>query len=377
MLIRSLLFLTFVGVLVGVLWRSQNAQTPYVVSGFIEADEIRVGSRVGGRVVRVNAIEGKAVQRGELLVELDGFDLQARLAETAAKLKQTEARLALLRAGARAEEIAQAKALVDQRQAILEQLQHGPRQQEIEAATAELELARSERELAQKTFERAESLVQQGATSREDFDRSATEVRVAQSQVAVKQEALALLQEGTRKEEIEQAKSSLEAAVQAWKLTQAGSRAEEIAEAEATVEAAGAAKQAIEAQLDELNIVSPDDLVVEAVDLQPGDMVASNAPVLTLIDYRSLWVRAYVPENRLDLRLNDHVPITVDSFPGEKFEGVITFVANQAEFTPRNVQTPEERSKQVFRMKVTVNDAQRRLRPGMSADVWLDEVSDE
>jgi multidrug resistance efflux pump len=107
--------------------------------------------------------------------------------------------------------------------------------------------------------------------------------------------------------------------------------------------------------------------------LQPGDLVFANAPAVSLIDMQRVWVRAYVPEDRLDLALGDRLPVTVDSYPGKRFTGEITFISRQAEFTPSNVQTPEERSKQVFRVKVTLVDGLDQLRPGMAADVWLEE----
>jgi multidrug resistance efflux pump len=113
---------------------------------------------------------------------------------------------------------------------------------------------------------------------------------------------------------------------------------------------------------------------VEALELRPGDLTAPGAPVLSLRDTSRMWVRAYVPENRLDIRLHQEMTVTVDSFPGQPFRGAVTFIAPEAEFTPANVQTPEERSKQVFRIKVTLREGLEQLRPGMAADVWLGAV---
>ncbi|MCC6581483.1 MAG: HlyD family efflux transporter periplasmic adaptor subunit [Phycisphaeraceae bacterium] len=119
----------------------------------------------------------------------------------------------------------------------------------------------------------------------------------------------------------------------------------------------------------------PRDGMIEAVDLEPGDLVGPNAPVLTMIDPKHLWVRAYVPENRLNLAVDHIIPVSVDSFPGRRFTGRVVFVARQGEFTPGNVQTPEERSKQVFRIKVELEEGQDVLRAGMAADLWLDDAS--
>jgi multidrug resistance efflux pump len=176
---------------------------------------------------------------------------------------------------------------------------------------------------------------------------------------------------GTRTEDIAAARAELAEAEQAWRLMENGFRAEDIDQAKAGVDAAQAALEVLHAMRAELEIKSPVKGVVEATDLQPGDLVAANAPVLSIIDTHQLWVRAYVPENRLGLQIGQKLRVTVDSFPREIFEGTLIFVSRQAEFTPSNVQTPEERSKQVFRIKVQVSD-HNRLRPGMAADVWLD-----
>ena len=115
---------------------------------------------------------------------------------------------------------------------------------------------------------------------------------------------------------------------------------------------------------------------VEAIDLHPGDLVPANAPAVALLDVSHLWVRAYVPESRLgEVRLGQQVPIRADAFPDKRFKAKLTFIAQDAEFTPRNVQTPEERSKLVSRIKVTLEEGLDELRPGTIADVLLGEAS--
>ena len=110
------------------------------------------------------------------------------------------------------------------------------------------------------------------------------------------------------------------------------------------------------------------------MDLQPGDFAGANAPVMSIMDTNNLWIRAYVPESLLHLKEGQILRISVSSYPDRSFEGKVTFISRQAEFTPSNVQTPEERSKQVFRIKVTLTTGQELLRPGMTADVWLPEA---
>ena len=129
-------------------------------------------------------------------------------------------------------------------------------------------------------------------------------------------------------------------------------------------------------QKKELVISSPVDGVIEALDLQTGDLVPAGAPVLSVMDDRQMWVRAYVPQNRVGMQVGQSLRVTVDSFPDETFPAEVVFISRQGEFTPSNVQTLQERSKQVFRIKVDLPKGITKLRPGMTADVWLDPASE-
>jgi multidrug resistance efflux pump len=213
---------------------------------------------------------------------------------------------------------------------------------------------------------------QQGAASIDELDEATNALRSAQADQDVRRQDLDLLREGTRPEDIALAEAELAEAEQQYALHRAGSRPEDVALAKALVGAAEAGLAAIEQQMDELIVTAPVAGVVEAIELEPGDLVAAGAPVTSLLDLSALRARAYVPENRLDLKIGQAVSVTVDSFPGRRFAARITFVARQAEFTPGNVQTPEERSKQVFRIEATLDEGLDVLRAGMAADVWLE-----
>ena len=286
--------------LAALVW-SQYRKTPFFVSGFIESHQIRVGSRIGGRVAQVQAVEGQTVHKGEPLLQLEPYDLRERLVEARATLAAQQAVLDKLKAGSRKEDIDQARAARDRAQVVLAKLIAGARPLEI---------------------------------------------RVQDARLAEAQATLALLE--------------------------AGSRPEDIAQADANVASAQAAVAVIEEQMTELTVSAPVDSSVEAVDLRPGDLIAPNAPVISLADPSELWVRAFMPENRLDLQLGQKVSVRVDSFPGRRYAGHISYIARTAEFTPSNVQTPEERSKQVFRIKVVLDEGRDVLRAGMSADVYLE-----
>lgn len=320
LIILSLIVLTLLGLLV----YSQRRTEPAKVSGFVEADEIRVGSRVGGRVKAVHVREGQAVKVGDPLIEFEPYDLREKLAQADARLAKSAATLDRLRAGARAQEIA--------------------------IAEAEVRLAEARLDLAQLTLKRVEPAVRQGASSADELDRAQEEVKAAEAMLASKHQGLALLREGTRKEDI--------------------------AAAEAQVREDESSAAALRRQIEELMVVAPVEGVVEAIELQPGDLVAANAPALSILDRGTLRIRAYVPENRLNLKVDQPVTVTADSFAGRTFAARIAFISRQAEFMPGNVQTPEERSKQVFRIRAALEgEARELLLPGMPVDLWLDPVA--
>ncbi|MEW4456066.1 efflux RND transporter periplasmic adaptor subunit [Bremerella sp. JC817] len=363
-------------VLGGLVAYSKFVPPPNVVSGFLEADEIRIGSRVGGRVKQVLVEEGDTVATGQLLVELEPFDLLQREQEAIETLAQREAEYQRLKTGFRVEEIAQAEAKYHQALANYDKLKTGPRPQEIEAARGRKEVAAAELLLAKENFARRNRLYENNTISREEFDAATKELESAQSQVEVRGQELSLLEAGTREEEIRQAEGQMAEAKAAWELAKNGYRAEDIAQAKAARDAAKASVEVIREQKKELNITSPVNGFVEALDLQPGDLVGASAPVMSILDQENLWVRCYVPQNQRAIQVGDKLAVNVDGIPGEEHIGEVVYVARQAEFTPSNVQTLEDRSKLVFRVKVELDEKVGRLRPGMTVDVSLDPLKD-
>ncbi len=376
MIKRITILVMVVACLAALIFYSQlRPELPHV-SGIIEADEIRLGSRVGGRVAKVYVEEGQTIEQDELLIELEPFDLVERENEAARALAAREADYQRLANGLRPEEVAQAKARHDQLKARLDLLEAGPREQEIEASRARLRVAEAELKLARQLYDRHAELVQRNAISTEEFERSSEEFEAAQAMLVVRQQELRILEVGAREEEKREARAAVEEAQQAWQMAAQGFRQEEIDQAQAARDAAQAALDAIRRQKEELLITSPLAGRVDALDLQPGDMVAAGAPVLSIVDDQHLWVRAYVPQNRVGMQIGQQLRVTVDSLPQRSFLGTVSYISRQAEFTPSNVQTPEERSKLVFRVKVTLEDTGPGLRPGMTADVWLDAVGE-
>ncbi|TWT98489.1 HlyD family secretion protein [Stieleria varia] len=364
--------------LLGLIAYSKWNPPPQRASGLVQADEIRLGSRVGGRVARVHVQEGEEVSSGTVLIELEPYDLLEREKQLELELAVRQAEYERFQVGFRAEEIAQAQAKLAQLQARLDLLKAGPREQEVKAAQGRVDVAQAERKLAEEGFQRMSKLAKSNATSLQELDKARESLEAAKAAFSVRQQELELLEAGTREEELREAAARVEEASQAVALMQNGYRREEIQQAKASRDAAKAALDAIGKQTAELVIKSPANGTIEALDLQPGDMVPPNAPVVSLLDRTQFWIRAYVPQNQPRLQIGQSVPISIDGYPDEVFVGTITFIARHAEFTPSNVQTPEERSKQVCRIKVALNDDdEQRLRPGMMVDLWLDQLGDE
>ena len=353
-------------------WRGNHSAKSLVISGIIEADDIHVGSKITGRVLKVVAKEGQTVKAGEILVLLEPEELDAALAEAQAILRQATAKLALLSAGYRQEEIDQAEAAVKQAQAELSQLISGPRQQEIDQAAAEWKGAMAQATNAQRFSRRVEDLSKRELIAKQDYEDAAAKADEAEQKMKAARERYDLLLAGTRKEEVEQGRQRLAQANAKLRQLRSGFRKEELAQAKSEVDAAKARVEFMRTQLGETEIKAPVDAFVETLDLEPGDLVAAGRPLGVLLRTGSLWVRAYLPEAKLGfVQPGLPVEVRVDSFPARVFSGVVRRIHRQAEFTPRNVQTPEERVLQVFQTEVVIHDPDHVLRPGMSADVTI------
>ena len=354
------------------LWNMIGIKGSIVISGIIEADDIHVGSKVGGRVLKVVAREGQTVKAGEVLVLLEPREPEASLAEAQATMRQAQAKLALLSSGYRQEEIEQGEAGVKQSQAELSQLVAGPRQQEIDQARADWLAAKAQAENSRKLQRRMEDLSKRDLIAKQDFDDAQAKAEESEQKMKSARERYDLVLAGTRTEEIERARQRLAEAEAKLRQLKSGYRKEEVAQAKSEVEAARARVELTRTQLDETVIKAPVDAVVEILDLEPGDLVGAGKPVATLLRTNSLWVRAYLPEAKLGfVKTGAKVTVRVDSFPHRDFAGIVRRVSRQAEFTPRNVQTWEERVLQVFQTEVVIDDPDHILRPGMNADVTI------
>jgi len=343
-----------------------------VLSGRVEVDDVHVGSKIGGRVWKVNYEESDEVRAGEPVVQLEDMELTAQLDQAKASAAQAQANLDLLLVGTRAEDLARAEAVVEARSAELALRRKGSRDEEVREAEAQVESARSDLQFASSEYIRTKTLFAKGAVDRREMDNKQSLFDTARAKMEIALQRQALFRSGSRPEEIAMAEAQLAQAKADLTRLRNGARPEEIAAQRAAVEAAKANVARLQSQLEETRILSPSDAMVETLDLKPGDLVKAGEPVAVLNLKNTPWIRCYIPENRLgSVRPGDLVKVTVDSYPGEEFQGKVRRLASEAEFTPRNIQTTEKRSELVFEVKVDILDKGEKLRAGMYADVYV------
>lgn len=290
------------------------------LSGNVEVTECNIGFKVSGKIVTLNVDEGARVKKDDLLAELSSGDIKALVDQNRASLEEAQVKLQELKTGSRRQEIGKARA---------------------DAASVEADLVR-----ARKDFERAETLYTNGAISASRFDaaKSAYNARLGQFTSARQQQSL--VEEGPRKEDIKAA----------------GLRVKQLTALVANTEE----------KLSDTRLYAPITGVVFRKNVELGEIVQPGAAVFTVGDLDRPWVKVYVKEDSLGLvKLGQKARITVDTYRDKAYDGTVTFISSDAEFTPKNVQTKEERVKLVFGVKVTVENKNQELKPGMPADVSI------
>jgi multidrug resistance efflux pump len=341
---------------------------PYEWSGTVEARTISVGSRAGGRVKEVLVKEGERVAKGQPLITLEPGDWPAQLLQAQAQLAQAQANLDKLQKGARPEELDQARARANTARAAFAQTLAGSRPEQIAAAEARLAVQELAVEKARLDAERMAKLDKAGAAVPADVDNAKIAVKTAIAQRDAIKQQLDELKNGSRREELLQARAREAEQVASETLVSAGSRVEDIRAAAAQVDGAQGRVEQIKSMIDELTIRAPLATRVEALDLRPGDILAQNAVGAVLLEENQLYVRIYVPETLLGrIQVGQEVPINVDSFPSKSFAGVVEHINNIGEYSPRNLQTADERADQVFATRIGLKSGLEELRAGMAA----------
>jgi HlyD family secretion protein len=327
-------------------------------SGTVEARDIRVGSKVGGRIDKVLVREGDRVQPGQTLITFDDRELLASLDQTRAAAEKAQR-------GYRPEEIAEARAAAAQAKADYELRLNGYRKEDIAAAQSDVERAAADEARARLDFQRYEALAQKDLVSKQQRDTAEANWKMALAQQQNYQHKLDELRRGYRPEEIASAEAHYRETQATLEKFEKGNRRED-------VELAKAAYAYDEARFRERQVTSPSAAIVEVLDVRPGDIIAPNTPVATLLEQDQIYVRIYIPETELGrVQLGQKAEVRVDSFPKTVFDGVVEQINQQAEFLPRNVQTREERIHQVFGVKIRINDPAGHVLAGMAADVKL------
>jgi membrane fusion protein YbhG len=348
------------------------ARQPYEWSGTVEARTISVGSRASGRLKEILVKEGERVKAGQPLLTFEAGDLLAQKLIAEGQLAQAQANLAKLERGARPEEIEQARARAQSALAALEESHAGARREQIGAAQARLEVAEVAVNKAKLDAERIHRLLDKGAASRADADNADAQLSSSIAQRDAQNQTVEELKNGVRIEELKQAEARAKEAQASAKLVESGARIEDIQAARGQVDAAKGRLDQTLVMIDELIVRAPKDARIESLDLRPGDIVAPNATCAVLLEEDQLYVRIYVPETHIgQIKIGEEVPITVDSFPKRKFKGVVEHIASVGEYSPRNLQTADERADQVFATRVGIIEGHDLLRAGMAAFITV------
>jgi len=378
-------------------------------SGTIEAELIVISTETGGRIVAMPVDEGDEVGFGDLLVELDATLLEANQSQLEAALASARANLAEVSAPPRREDVAAAGAELRQAQAVhtgayavwqqAQSIVDNPLElnaqidtargeiaileKEVEAAQAELKAAEIQRDEAARNQLNDEAMtlsqvaVKQADAARANLAAAEAELAGAQRQLAlligVRDNPVSLIAQANAAETAyEQAAAGVSVAEANLASVEAGPIPEDIAIAEAQVQKAEAALASLEVQLNKLRLTAPRDGIITDRPANPGELAAPGATLMTLGDLDRVTLTVFIPETQIGrVRVGQTALVRVDAYPNETFEGNVKFIAPEAEFTPKNVQTEEERVNLVIAVKITLDNPNHRLKPGMPADAEI------
>lgn len=290
------------------------------LTGTIETTTVAVAFKVPGRLKERLVDEGQQVKIGQIVARLEDDELKDERTVRSADQQAAQAALADLKAGSR--------------------------QQEIAASVATLARLKAEADRAAQDAVRAEALFKKEVIPRKELDAAR----------AAKDATAAAVREGDER----------------LKLVKVGPRPDAIKQAQARLEGASAARSLADTRLSQAVLAAPISGTVMAKHAEPGEMLAAGSPVITVAKMDEVWVRAYLPETQLGkIKLGQQVSVSSDTWKGRTYQGTVSFIASEAEFTPRNVQTEAERVKLVYRIKITIANPKQELKPGMPVDAVI------
>ena len=360
-----------------------EASNRVIVSGNIELAQVDIAFKTSGRLIERTVNEGDPVQKGMVIARLDREQLlhqrdtataalataQAQFAESGSALKWQRETMSA--------DMQLRNADLSAAESQLLQLKNGARPQEIQQSTAAVAAAQSQYDQAKKDWDRAQTLYKNDDISTSQYDQfrarfESTEANLKQ----VKQQA-DLVQAGPRAETIESAKAQVERARASLRVGQANSietkrREQDIVARQGDLERAQSQIALIDSQLADTIAISPINGVVLVKAADVGEVLAPGTSVVTVGDIDHPWLRAYIREQDLGrIKLGDKVKVTTDSFHDKVYDGHISFISSDAEFTPKQIQTAEERVKLVYRIKIEIENPRHELKSNMPADAEI------
>jgi HlyD family secretion protein len=303
-----------------------------LASGYVEATNVRIASKIAGRVAQVNAVEGARIEAGAVIATLTTTDLDFAIQRAKAERDQATAMVGLLVAGSRPEDIQQAEA-------------------QTAAAVSERQAVERELAAARADEARFEQLLRNRAGSTKQRDDAVTRRELAEAKLKAADDRIAAAKSVTDR-------------------LKSGARPQEVSGARARVGAISAQIEQLEHDRGEAVITAPTAGVVGSRLVEPGELVAPGTPIVVLVDLDHAYASVYVQEPDVPkVRIDQAATIVTDA--GDRLDGKVTFISPKAEFTPRNVQTPDERAKLVYKIKVSVDNRNGILKPGMPVEVDL------
>ncbi|HLK48942.1 MAG TPA: efflux RND transporter periplasmic adaptor subunit [Bryobacteraceae bacterium] len=384
---RLILILVVVAAGAAILYslRGSSSQDPsrIRISGNVELTEVNIAFKTAGRLVERNVDEGDTVKKGQIVARLDRDQLMAQRERESAGLASAEAQLAQAETSVEwqkqtlAADVEQKKADLESVEARLSELENGARPQEKLDAKAAVEAAASEVERSKRDWERAQTLYKNDDISTAQYDqyRNRWESATAALKQATEREALVLA--GPRAEQIKAQAALVERGRGAVKMSEANSlemkrRELEIMRQRAEIARSKASIALIDSQLADTVAASPVDGVVLVKSADVGEVLAAGTTVVTIGDIDHPWLRGYINETDLGrVKIGSKARVTTDSYPGKIYDGHVSFIASEAEFTPKQIQTQQERVKLVYRIKIEVENPKHELKSNMPADAEI------
>ena len=384
---KILIILFIVAVATGAyLWRTgafNRDGNRILVSGNLELTEVDLSFKTAGRVTARLVDEGDWVKKGDLIAKLDPVQLEQQTARDQALVSSARSSYDQLvtsieyQRSTLESDVTGRKAEVAAAQAKLDALLNGSRKQDIQQADAAVADATSQLEFARLDWERSQTLFKNDDISKQQYDQSRTKFQSATAQLKQAQEKDSLVKEGPRQEDIASARAEVaraQAAVQAAEANRIDlqRREQELVARKAEIEKSQAQVGISKAQLADTEIFTPIDGVVLVKSAEPGEVLAAGTTIVTIGDLEHPWLRAYINETDLGrIKLGQKVKLTTDSYKDKVYWGKISFISSEAEFTPKQIQTKEERVKLVYRIKIDVDNTSHELKNNMPVDAEI------